>query len=99
MSKPGSKAPPLFYHVCAVVKDADKTMQLLSSIWGVGPWKVFDFHVKKEELIIGKSDARIKLAGAKLGPIVLELIQPVEGKSIWSDFIEARGEGIHHIAL
>jgi hypothetical protein len=37
------------------------------------------------------------MAFVDLGQVELELIQPLEGKSIWSDFLEKHGEGIHHI--
>jgi hypothetical protein len=32
-----------------------------------------------------------------LGTVELELIQPLEGKTIWSDFLAERGPGLHHI--
>ena len=34
---------------------------------------------------------------AQNGKIQLELIQPLEGPSIWKEFLEKRGEGLHHI--
>jgi hypothetical protein len=37
------------------------------------------------------------MAFAELGPVELELIQPLEGRSIWADFLRDHGEGIHHI--
>ncbi len=41
----------------------------------------------------------IKIAKAKFVPLVLELLQPVEGKSLWSTVLETKGEGIHHISF
>jgi methylmalonyl-CoA/ethylmalonyl-CoA epimerase len=40
---------------------------------------------------------RTRQAFADLGTVELELIQPLEGKTIWSDFLAERGPGIHHI--
>jgi hypothetical protein len=37
------------------------------------------------------------MAFTELGPVELELIQPVSGQSIWADFLEQHGGGIHHI--
>ena len=34
-----------------------------------------------------------------MGPIWLELIQPVSGKYIHQEFLERRGEGINHISF
>jgi len=93
-----AKTLPPVYHINAVVKDIGKTMEFLSSMWGLGPWKVFDFTLNKDDMLVGET-CKIKLAGAKLGPTILELIQPVEGKSVWSEFLETKGEGLHHIAF
>lgn len=45
------------------------------------------------------SEGKAKLTFFDLENIVLELIQPVGGPSIWQDFLERHGEGIHHIAF
>ncbi len=42
---------------------------------------------------------RAKLAFFQLENITIELIEPVGGPSTWRDFLEKRGEGIHHIAF
>ena len=93
-------AQPDLYHVNMAVKDLDKTAQLLSSIWGLGPWQTVEQSLEKDwlEMIVGEP-CKIKVAFAKLDPIILELIQPVEGRSYWSQFIETKGEGINHIAF
>jgi methylmalonyl-CoA/ethylmalonyl-CoA epimerase len=38
-------------------------------------------------------------AETHVGPIVVELIQPVEGPSIYKEWLETKGEGLHHIAV
>jgi 4-hydroxyphenylpyruvate dioxygenase-like putative hemolysin len=42
-------------------------------------------------------EASMVAAIAQSGNIQLELIQPLEGPSIWKEFLEQRGEGIHHV--
>ena len=37
------------------------------------------------------------MAFAELGPIEIALIQPLTGKSIWTDFLPEHGPGLHHI--
>ena len=32
------------------------------------------------------------------GPVVFELLQPLEGPSIYKEWLEERGEGLHHVA-
>ena len=87
-------------HICIVVKDIEKTTEFLSSILGCGPWEIIESTQGKDVVTIGEPFT-IKLAVANwkaLGPVILELIQPVEGRSIWAQFIETKGEGLHHIA-
>lgn len=42
---------------------------------------------------------KAKLAHAQLGAVTLELLQTVEGTSLFDEFLATHGEGIHHIAI
>jgi len=85
-------------HLGVVVEDMDKAKELLSRVLGLGPWQVIDYAPDKDDLFIGEP-FRLRLAVAEQAPLVLELIQPLEGKSIWSEFLKNNGEGLHHIAF
>jgi len=85
-------------HVGIVVKDVDKTIKFLSSIWDIGPTQTIVYSPSKEELIVGEPFTA-KIGSVNLGTVMLELIQPLEGESIWSDFLKAKGEGVQHIAF
>lgn len=37
-------------------------------------------------------------AETHVGPVDFEFIQPLEGPSIYKEFLEQHGEGVHHIA-
>jgi catechol 2,3-dioxygenase-like lactoylglutathione lyase family enzyme len=45
------------------------------------------------------SGARAKLAFFQLGPVQLELIEPLGGDSTWQEVLDRKGEGFHHIAF
>ena len=45
------------------------------------------------------TDARAKLAFFQMGQVSLELIEPIGGPSTWREFLDQRGEGVHHIAF
>ena len=76
-----------FDHIGHVVGDRDATIKSWSSLLGAGPWRTRDADV-------------LKLAWGKLGEAQVELLQPVEGtKSLWADFLNSRGEGLHHICV
>ena len=40
-----------------------------------------------------------RVAHAKLGSTILELVQQLEGGGPWPEFLESKGEGLHHIAF
>ena len=45
------------------------------------------------------SDAKARLAFFRLDNITIELIEPLGGESTWQEFLDTKGEGIHHIAF
>ena len=45
------------------------------------------------------TDAKARLAFFQLDNVTIELIEPVGGPSTWQEFLDAKGEGIHHIAF
>src|SRR5580765_6689791 len=85
-------------HIGIAVKDAEQTAKLLSSIWNIGTPEVFDYWPQGDEMIAGEPFG-VRLVFIKFGPLTIELLQPLDDKSIWSKFIEEKGEGIHHFAL
>jgi methylmalonyl-CoA/ethylmalonyl-CoA epimerase len=91
-----------FVQIGVVVADVDQSVRYLSEIFGIGPFRVIDWPPEDRKDIQkfyhsepGNFTAR--MAFAELGPVELELIQPVSGKSIWADFLREKGGGIHHI--
>jgi len=97
-SDTGTIALPSPNHIGVVVKDVDETTKFLSSVGGLGPWQTFEYSPHKDNMIVGEPFT-LKMAITKLGSTVLELLQPVEGNSIWAQALETKGEGIHHIAF
>ncbi len=97
-SESGAIALPPPFKISAVVKDIDKTTEFLSRSTGLGPWEIFEFSPQKDELMVGEP-FKLKVAWANVGkPLVYELIQPLEGRSVWSQFLETKGEGLHLLA-
>ena len=84
-------------HLGIAVKDAEKTVEFISSVWDIGTPEVVDYEPKAEELIMGEP-FKVRLVFIKFGTHPIELLQPLDDKSIWAKFIATKGEGIHHIA-
>ncbi len=102
-SVPDSVAKPFrtAIQVGVVVRDIEQSMAALTAIFGMGPFRVVESPPPgREEQQFnhgGPARFRMRQAFADLGSVELELIQPLEGQTIWSDFLAERGPGIHHI--
>ena len=85
-----------------VVQDIEKASQAYAEFLGMDKpqWFLTDTVDKAHTVFKGKStEARAKLAFFELDNITIELIEPVGGPSTWQEFLENKGEGIHHIAF
>jgi len=85
-----------------VVADLDAAM---AAYWrvGVGPWRVYTYGAPlvKDITYRGRpGNWRFRIALASVGDFSLELIQPVSGESIYSEFLEKHGAGgIQHLGI
>jgi len=92
-------ALPQKIHLGVVVKDMDKTISHLSSTFGIGPWDINKRQYPVEQVTVGKGSYAIRTAFADLGPVELELIEILEGTTIHAEFLNSKGEGLHHIGF
>ena len=84
-----------------VVEDIDGAMRRYARIFDCGPWHVYTYgpEIVKERTFRGAPghfEMRLALAGG--GP-QLELIQPLTGPSLYHEWLERHGEGLHHIGM
>ncbi len=79
-----------------IVKDLDRTVEHLTSL-GLGPFKVRTATHPSATVKGKKAFYRVRLALAQQGPVQLELIEYQEGETIQKDFLDERGEGLHHL--
>lgn len=90
--------PPVS-HMGVVVRDVDKTVAFLSSTFGIGPWQIREMSRSQDEVRVGEGPYKVKVALTTIGSLNLELVQPIEGRTMHSRFLEARGEGLEHIGF
>jgi 4-hydroxyphenylpyruvate dioxygenase-like putative hemolysin len=86
-------------HICqvgVVVKDLDQTIAHLTSL-GLGPFKVRTVYHPSATVRGEKASYQVRLAMAQQGPVQLELIEYQKGTTIQKEFLDQRGEGIHHL--
>ncbi|MGH3086715.1 MAG: VOC family protein [Rubrobacteraceae bacterium] len=86
--------------VAVVVRDLDESMRRYTEEFGIGPWSVYTFS---PDWIQGMTfrgrdqNYTMKLALADAGGMMYELIEPVEGPNSYQEFLDASGEGLHHL--
>ncbi|NWF53227.1 MAG: VOC family protein [Syntrophaceae bacterium] len=82
-----------------VVRDMDKAIGNYEAIFGISFPKVVvpDYF---NRFYRGKPENfRMKIGLAMVGDLQVELIQPLEGKTIYGEFLEKWGDGIHHLGF
>jgi methylmalonyl-CoA/ethylmalonyl-CoA epimerase len=87
------------HHVCIVVKDLEKSMAHYKS-FGIGPFLPPPIKAIKETYRgrpIPPDYFKRKEVLGKMGNINLQLCQPAGGDSPWQEFLDQKGEGMHHL--
>jgi len=85
-----------------VVRDIERSIAALSRLLNTPEPEVIvtDPYESARTRYRGEpTEARAKLAFFPMGPVALELIEPIGGPSTWQEFLDEKGPGIHHIAL
>ena len=95
-----------FQHIGAIVRDMETALKYYESLGiftiqpkvqpspNAPPIVIYEVYGKKPETL-----SRAKLRNAYIGPHRFELISPIPGTPMFEDFLNRKGEGIHHIAF
>ena len=92
-------ALPPISQVGVVVRNMEEAVKFYSSAFGVGPFTVYEFVPDKFWHMEEPAYQKNVMGKAQWGDIELELIQPLEGKSIHKEFLDVHGEGIQHLGF
>ncbi len=84
-----------------VVRDIDSTVERYWSELGIGPWYFFTFGpgITRTTYHGEPCSIALKIAMAQVGPIQMELLQPISGKTPHQDFLDRHGEGLQHLGV
>jgi methylmalonyl-CoA/ethylmalonyl-CoA epimerase len=85
--------------VCMVTADYRRAVEAMLRV-GIGPWTVHTFSPKTctELTYYGRpAHHAFKSALADMPTVLWEVIQPLSGENIYSDFLNQNGEGVHHL--
>jgi methylmalonyl-CoA/ethylmalonyl-CoA epimerase len=84
-----------------VVRDLEHALEGYSARWGLGPWAGYLYGPSTVPRLTyrgepGRYSMRLALAGRS--PQV-ELLQPLEGPSIYHEWLDSGRAGLHHVAV
>ncbi len=89
--------------VCVVVRNLEEAMRRYSTVFGI---KDFVVYKVDSDHVAGITDHgqpaksyAVQVGMARLAGAVIELLEPLRGKSMYQDFLDQHGEGVHHVGL
>ena len=94
-----------FTHIGIVVRDVAKAAQMFADVYGVTPpatARVYDNNGRGIAFppgVTGNKAAKGKLLQFDVGTVRIELIEPVDGPTAWSEHLEKYGPVVHHLAF
>jgi methylmalonyl-CoA/ethylmalonyl-CoA epimerase len=88
--------------IALVVRDLDASLRTYVHEYGIGPWEIYEFNpdtvaqMTKDEQPAAYA---MRIALTMVGTTQWELIEPLDDKSIYAEFLAAHGEGLHHVGV
>jgi methylmalonyl-CoA/ethylmalonyl-CoA epimerase len=99
----GAASGPLaISQIAIVVNDIEDALERYHRVLGWGPWNVYEHKPPSlHDTYLHGKPAEYTMIGAEahVGAIDVELLQPVHGRSIYKEWLDEHGEGMHHIAV
>jgi methylmalonyl-CoA/ethylmalonyl-CoA epimerase len=86
--------------VAFVTDDLEATARRLSDAFGLGPWDgyLYSPDYLPNRIYRGAPGRFVsRTCGCRTAPMV-EIVQPIEGPSIFTEFLEKHGPGLQHVA-
>lgn len=88
--------------VAYVVRDMEAAMRRHWDVARIGPWDIYQFEAPKVRNYMYRGQPATHsclIAVTMAAGLQMELMQPLTGRSIYDEWLETRGEGLHHIKL
>ena len=88
--------------VCIIVPDLDQAVKNFYHIFGIGPWHFYTYGkplVKRMTRNGKDTEYKMRVALSYFGKMRLELIEPLEGDTVYKEFVEKHGYGVHHLGI
>ena len=83
--------------ICIIVPDIEEATKNFYEKFGVGPWHFYTYGkplVKRMTRHGEPTEYKMKVALSNIGSMRIELIEPLEGDTVYKEFIEQHNEDI-----
>ncbi|HEY1668405.1 MAG TPA: VOC family protein [Trebonia sp.] len=92
---------PKLFHIGWVVRDCAAAQQELGARLGAGPFVSAGTEARFDQALVhGKPvPFSLRIAFGVLGGVLIELLEPLDDRSPHAEFLDAHGEGMHHLAF
>ncbi len=87
---------------CILVPVIEKAVEIWWKKFGIGPWHLYTYGkplVKRMTRHGKPCEYKMKIALSYIGKMRIELIEPLEGDTVYKEFIEDHGYGVHHLGV
>jgi methylmalonyl-CoA/ethylmalonyl-CoA epimerase len=88
--------------VAIIVADLEKAVDNYWNLFGIEDWHFYTYGrplVKSMTYQGEPGEYKMRIALSYLGPMRIELIELVEGDTIYADFVKEHGYGVHHFGV
>lgn len=88
--------------ICIIVPDIEVATRNFWEKFGVGPWHIYTYGrplVRRMTRHGKPTEYKMKVALSYIGSMRIELIEPMEGDTVYKEFVEKHGYGIHHLGV
>ena len=84
--------------IALVVRDLEASLKTYVEEYGIGPWEIYEFNPGNVSEL-HPPGCSWRLGVTMVGTVQWELIQPLDDRSIYAEFLATKGEGVHHVAV
>ena len=88
--------------VALVVPNLEEAVENYHRLFGIGDWHFYTYGkplVKRMTYQGQPNEYKMRVALAYLGPMRIELIEMVEGDTVYAEFVKEHGYGVHHFGV
>lgn len=88
--------------VAIIVEDLEEAVENYWRMFGIDDWHFYTYGkplVKRMTYQGQPSEYKMRIALSYLGPMRIELIEMVEGDTVYADFVKEHGYGVHHFGV